>query len=101
MYWVAKLDRSDPGEAGQPRSFNGEAIPADRFGGNISYGVLRVFSAYIRRVSKDDEMDVWEFTDGFGATVRDLLCRLREGTPSGTQGENESSRAGAAGRLAF
>src|SRR5262249_40659860 len=87
MYWVAKLDRSDPGELGKPRSFNGDAIPADWFGGNISYGVLRVLSAYIRRVSKDNEMDVWEFTDGFEATVRDLLDRLREGTLSGSQAE--------------
>ncbi len=87
MYWVAKLDRSDPGEAGEARSFNGDAIPAEWFGGNISYGVLRVFSAYIRRVSKDDEMDVWEFSDGFEATVRDYLDRLRKGTLSGSQAE--------------
>jgi hypothetical protein len=87
MYWVAKLDRSDPGEPGQPRSFHGDAIPADWFGGNISYGVLRVLSAYIKRVSKDDEMDVWEFTDGFESTMRDLLERLRKGTLSGTQAE--------------
>lgn len=87
MYWVAKLDRSDPGEAGKARSFNGDGIAPEWFGGNISYGALRIFSAYIRRVSKDDEMDVWEYADGFESTVRDLLDRLRKGTLSGTQAE--------------
>jgi hypothetical protein len=87
MFWVAKLDRSVPGEPGKPRTFRGDAIPADWFGGNISYGVLRVFSAYIKRVSKDDELDVWDFAEGFEASVRDLLGRLRQGTLSGAQAE--------------
>ena len=87
MFRVAKLDRSDPGEEGKTSSFNGDSIPTDWFGGNISYGVLRVFPAYIKRVSKDGEMDVWKFVDGFESTVRDLLDRLRRGSLSGPQAE--------------
>jgi hypothetical protein len=77
--WIAKLDRSTPGADGEPRSFSAEEIPADWFGGNLKHTALRVLYRCIDRQSKNDEIDVWEFKDGFEAHVREWLKRLRDG----------------------
>src|SRR5262249_39355629 len=53
MFWVLKLDRSTPGaNESDPRSFASDEIPADWFGGNLTYGALRVLVPCIKRVSK-------------------------------------------------
>jgi hypothetical protein len=78
MFWVLKLDRSTPGaNESEPRSFSSDEIPADWFGGNLTYGALRVLVPCIKRVSKKDEMDVYEYNEGFEASVRDWVKRLR------------------------
>ena len=49
------------------------------FGGNITLSTLRVLSKCIDRASKSDELDVWEFREGFEPHVREWIKRLREG----------------------
>ena len=53
--------------------------PADWFGGNIKLTALRVLARCIVRQSKNDELDVWEFKEGYEAHVREWIKRLRDG----------------------
>ena len=78
IYFVARLDRSVPGEEGKPRSFIGEQIDAEWFGGNISREVLRVLVRCIERVSKKDENDVFEYKPGMESVSREMIIRLRK-----------------------
>jgi hypothetical protein len=77
--WIVKLDRSTPGVEGEPRSFSADETPADWFGGNIKLTALRVLARCIVRQSKNDELDVWEYKDGYEAHVRQWIKRLRDG----------------------
>ena len=78
-YWLAMLDRSTPGRDGESRTFDHSPIPGDWFGGNLSYGAMRVLFPTIKRMSEDTECDVWEFNPGWEAWVRDQLKKLRAG----------------------
>jgi hypothetical protein len=77
--WIAKLDLSTPGGEGEPRSFSAGEIPADWFGGNLKHTALRVLYRCIDRQSKNDELDVWEYKDGYETHVGEWVKRLREG----------------------
>jgi hypothetical protein len=78
IFFVARLDRSVPGEEGKPRSFIGEQIDAEWFGGNISREVLRVLVRCIDRVSKKDENDVFDYKPGMESVSREMIIRLRK-----------------------
>ena len=79
LYWLVQLDRSTPGKEGEARSYPPDAPGADWFGGNITLSTLRVLAKCIDRVSKGNELDVWEFREGFESHVREWIKRLREG----------------------
>jgi hypothetical protein len=79
LYWLARLDRSTTGAEGEARTFTVDETSADWFGGNITLSTLRVLAKCIDRASKNDELDVWEFKDGFEHQVREWLNRLRQG----------------------
>jgi hypothetical protein len=83
MYWVVRLDRSTPGDWGEPRSFASDEAPADWFGGNISVGVLRTLATCIdranRRGERNRELDVFEYKNGFEAVTREWINSLRNG----------------------
>jgi hypothetical protein len=80
VFWTVKLDRSTPpASEGEPRTFSVDATPAEWFGGNITTGALRVLAKSISRVSKNDELDVWEYRDGYETWARDMVNRLRRG----------------------
>jgi hypothetical protein len=51
----------------------------DWLGGNLSVGVLRVLEKCISRVSKNEELDVWEYRAGFEDWSRDKIERLNGG----------------------
>ena len=85
IYFVARLDRSVPGEEGKPRSFIGESVDAEWFGGNISREVLRVLVRCIDRVSKKNENDVFEYKPGMESVSRELIIRLRKNELSVSQ----------------
>jgi hypothetical protein len=78
IYVVARLDRSVAGEEGKPRSYIGEQIDAEWFGGNISREVLRVLVRCIERVSGKDENDVFEYKPGMESVSREIIIRLRK-----------------------
>jgi hypothetical protein len=61
------------------RRFQADEIPAEWFGGNLKVETLRKIATCIDRVSKSDEVDVWEYKDGYESHVREWLNRLREG----------------------
>jgi len=77
--WVIKLDRSTPGQEGEPRTFATDETPSDWFAGNVKLTALRVLARCISRVSRNDELDVWEPKSGFESPMRDWIKRLREG----------------------
>jgi hypothetical protein len=79
LYWVVKLDRSTPGAEGEARTFATDAIPEEWFGGNITTGALRVLEKCIKRVSKNEEIDQWEYVPGYEDWARDKINRLRAG----------------------
>jgi hypothetical protein len=79
LYWLVQLDRSTPGAEGEARTYPSDAPGADWFGGNITLSTLRVLAKCISRVSKDGELDVWEFREGFESHVREWIKRLRDG----------------------
>ncbi len=79
LYWLVQLDRSTPGAEGEARTYPSDAPGADWFGGNITLSTLRVMAKCISRVSKDGELDVWEFREGFESQVREWINRLRAG----------------------
>ena len=79
MYWVTMLDRSTPGAEGEPRSFNSDVVFHEWFGGNVTMTALRILAKCIYRASKDDELDIYDFKEGFEAHVRDWVIRLRQG----------------------
>src|SRR5262249_33993284 len=79
LYWVAKLDLSPPGAEGEPRTMHHGPIPADWFSGNITVDALEMLAGFISRVSPQDNLDVWEYRDGFESKVRDMVARLRRG----------------------
>ena len=85
IYFVARLDRSVPGEEGKPRSFIGESVDAEWFGGNISREVLRVLVRCIDRVSKKNENDVFEYKPGMESVSREMILRLRKNELSVSQ----------------
>jgi hypothetical protein len=79
-FWLCMLDRSTPGGPGEPRTFSHEQPKDDWFAGNVSYAALRVLFPLIKRASKNDELDSWEFTsDVWEGWCRDILKRLRAG----------------------
>jgi hypothetical protein len=79
VFWLARLDRSIPGAEGEARTFDCGEPELTWFGGNITLSTLRVLSKCIDRASKNDELDVWEFKDGFESHVREWIKRLRDG----------------------
>jgi hypothetical protein len=79
VYQVVRLDRSTPGGDGEARSFATDAIPDDWFGGNITIGSIRALGKCVSRTSKNEELDVWEYRDGYEVWARDMLKRLRAG----------------------
>jgi DNA-binding transcriptional MerR regulator len=79
VFWLARLDRSTPGAEGEARTFDCGEPEVAWFGGNITLSTLRVLSKCIDRASKNDELDVWEFKEGFEPHVREWIKRLREG----------------------
>jgi macrodomain Ter protein organizer (MatP/YcbG family) len=85
MYQVVLLDRSTPGDEGEPRTFDRSEIPADWFGGNLSVGVLRTLAACTKRVSKPDELDVFDYIGGFEAKVREWIKALRNADLTNSQ----------------
>jgi hypothetical protein len=79
VFWLARLDRSIPGAEGEARTFDSGEPELAWFGGNITLSTLRVLSKCIERASRSDELDVWEFKDGFESHVREWIKRLRDG----------------------
>jgi hypothetical protein len=81
VYWLVKLDRSTTSEEeGKPRTFNSEDMAPDTwFGGNLSLAALRVLAKCVKKASKGNELDVFEFNDGFEPYIREWINRLREG----------------------
>jgi hypothetical protein len=79
LLWVVKLDRSTPGGEGEARTFAADDTPSDWFGGNLTLGVLRVLAKLTSRVSKDGELDLWEYKDGYEMKSREWINRLRKG----------------------
>jgi hypothetical protein len=79
LFWVVKLDRSTPGAEGEARTFATDAIPEDWFGGNVTTGALRVLEKCVKRVSKNEEIDQWEYVPGYEDWARDKIKRLRAG----------------------
>ena len=79
LYWLVRLDRSTPGAEGETRTFAAGEPDLTWFGGNITLSTLRVLSKCIDRASKNDELDVWEFKEGFESHVHEWLNRLRQG----------------------
>jgi hypothetical protein len=84
IFWTFKLDRSiPPASEGEARTFPsdplGQDAATDWFGGNITVGALRVLAKCISRASKNDELDVWEYRDGYESWSRDMINRLRKG----------------------
>ena len=77
LFWLVHLDRSTPGADGEARTFNTSEIPVDWFGGSITLGALRVLAKCISRVSKDNELDMWEYKVGYEAKVREWIVALR------------------------
>jgi hypothetical protein len=78
-YWLAKLDRSNPGPRCEPRSFASSDVSADWFGGRITFGAIRVLARCIDRVSGQNELDTYEFKPGHEASCREWIIRLRNG----------------------
>ena len=79
VFWLARLDRSTAGAEGEARTFDSGDPDLTWFGGNITLSTLRVLSKCIDRASKADELDVWEFKEGFESHVREWINRLRQG----------------------
>ena len=77
LFWLVHLDRSNPGVDGEARTFDSSEIPADWFGGSITLGALRVMAKCITRVSKDNELDMWEYKAGYEMKVREWVVSLR------------------------
>jgi hypothetical protein len=77
LFWLVHLDRSNPGADGEARTFNTSEIPAQWFGGSVTLGALRVLAKCITRVSKDNEVDMWEYKSGYEAKVREWIVSLR------------------------
>jgi hypothetical protein len=79
IHGLVRLVRSTPGAEGEARSYPSDEASAEWFGGNITLSTLRVMAKCADRVSGKDEIDVWEFKDGYEAHVREWVTRLREG----------------------
>jgi hypothetical protein len=94
VYWFVQLVRSTPGAEGEARTYPGGPPPADWFGGNLLESVLRVMAKTITRVSKDGELDCWEFKPGYEPSVRDWVDRLRRGVLSLRQVETAIEHRG-------
>jgi hypothetical protein len=79
VYQLVQLERSIPGGEGEARTYPADTPPNDWFGGNLHESTLRAMAKCIKRVSKDGELDCWEFKEGFEPWVRDWVKRLRDG----------------------
>jgi hypothetical protein len=85
-YWLTKLVRSTPGGEGETRTFDAADMPpADWFGGNISFAVLRILAKCASNTSKKEELDIYEFKDGYEAHVRGWVDQLRNGNLASRQ----------------
>jgi hypothetical protein len=77
VFWIVKLDRSSAGAEGQARTFAADETPAEWFGGNITIGAMRLLAKSISNTSKKNEIDLYEFKEGYEASSRDWIKRLR------------------------
>src|SRR5262249_9058402 len=48
------------------------------FAGNYTLGAMRILARSISKVSKPDELDSWDFKDGYEAWTREMIKRLRD-----------------------
>jgi hypothetical protein len=78
LYWLVRLDLSEPGEPGVPRSFKIDALPDEYFAGNYTVGAMRILAKCISKTSKANELDAWDFREGYEAWTRDIIKRLRD-----------------------
>ena len=80
IYWFVLLDRSIPSaDPSESRSFNHDITISEWVGGNITMGSLRVLTKVISRASKNDELDLWDYREGYEDWARDKVKRLRAG----------------------
>ncbi len=77
VFWIVKLDRSTAGAEGQARTFSADETPADWFGGNVTIGAMRILAKTISNSSKKNEIDLYEYKEGYEAYSRDWIKRLR------------------------
>jgi hypothetical protein len=77
VFWIVKLDRSIAGGEGEARTFPVDETPADWFGGNITMGAMRILAKCISNTGKRNELDVYEYKNGYEASSRDWINRLR------------------------
>ncbi len=78
LYWLVRLDLSDPGKEGEPRSFKLDALPDNYFTGNYTVGAMRVLVKCVSKTSKANELDAWDFREGYEAWTRNMIKRLRD-----------------------
>jgi hypothetical protein len=77
VFWVVKLDRSVARGEGEARTFPVDETPADWFGGNITMGAMRILAKCISNTGKRNELDVYEYKNGYEANSRYWITRLR------------------------
>jgi hypothetical protein len=82
IFGLVMLDCSTPSaDPSEPRSFN-HSIDLDEWvQGNLTMGVLRLLVKVIDRPSKSNpnELDTWEYKDGYEDWTRSMIKRLRAG----------------------
>jgi hypothetical protein len=79
-YWFVNLLRSTPGDKGNTRTYaKDKTIPSDFFTGNFLKSVVRELDNTIEPMSKDGELEVWDFRAGFEGVVRGWVDQLRAG----------------------
>jgi hypothetical protein len=80
VFALVMLDCSIPStDPSEPRTFNHEITISEWVRGNITMGSLRVLAKVISRASKANELDSWDYREGYENWTRSMVKRLRAG----------------------
>ncbi len=58
-------------------TFSADETPVDWFGGNVTIGAMRILAKTISNTSKKNEIDLYEYKEGYEGYSRDWIKRLR------------------------
>ena len=78
LYWLVRLDRSNPGEEGEPRTSRSTSCLTITSPATTRSERMRILGRCISKASKPDELDAWDFKAGYEAWTRDMMKRLRD-----------------------